>query len=203
MKAKIVISDFDGVVGDSLSIALCIIQEIVNLFDKSQSVNSFKDYSRLLGKNTVLGGITSKQSESLRELYRLLMQYKGSEIKPFYNVLHVYSQLKLKPLILSSSYSATIKKALGGYAKIFDAVFGFDSGKKENVLVGLKNKMDFIYITDSVLDIVRCRKIGVPVIAVSWGYDTVEMLQHADPDYFVANFTELKKVLKDLNLIQK
>lgn len=201
MKAQIVVSDFDGVVGNSLPTAINVVREIVGLFDKSEPVNSFEDYRRLLGKNTALKGVTPEQTETLRELHRIVMQHKGNEIKLFSGVLRVYSQLKRKPFISSSSYSGTIRKALGKYADAFEAVHGFDSGKKENVLAQLKSDMDFIYITDSKIDIKRCREVGVPVIAVAWGYDSVETLQNAKPDFFAANCKELKMILKNLNLI--
>ncbi len=201
MKAQIVVSDFDGVVGNSLPTAINVVREIVGLFDKSETVNSFEDYRRLLGKNTVLKGVRPEQTETLRELHRIVMQHKGSEIKLFSGVLRVYSLLKIKPFISSSSYSGTIKKALGKYTDAFQAVHGFDSGKKENMLAQLKNDMDFIYITDSKIDIKRCREVGVPVIAVAWGYDSVETLQNAKPDFMAANCKELKMILKKLNLI--
>lgn len=201
MKAQIVVSDFDGVVGNSLPTAINVVREIVGLFDKSEPVNSFEDYRRLLGKNTVLKGVTPEQTETLRELHRIVMQHKGSDIKLFSGVLRVYSQLKRKPFISSSSYSCTIRKALGKHADAFEAVHGFDSGKKENVLAQLKNDMDFIYITDSKIDIKRCREVGVPVIAVAWGYDSAETLQNAKPDFFATNCKQLKTILKNLNLI--
>jgi phosphoglycolate phosphatase-like HAD superfamily hydrolase len=201
MKAQVVVSDFDGVVGNSLPIALNIIHEIVRLFDNSERVTSFEDYKRLLGKNTTLKGIAPEQTETLRELHRIIMHHRGNEIELFTDVLHVYSYLKRKPLISSSSYSGTIRKALGKHADAFDAVHGFDSGKKETVLAQLKNKVDFIYITDSKIDIRRCHEVGVPVIAVSWGYDSVETLQNAKPDFLAANCVELKTILKSINLI--
>ena len=201
MKVQIVVSDFDGVVGNSLPTAINVVREIVGLFDKSETVNSFEDYRRLLGKNTVLKGITPGQTETLRELHRIVMQHKGKEIELFTEVLQVYSQLKQKPLISSSSYSSTIRKALGKYADGFESVYGFDSGKKENMLAQLKTEMDFIYITDSKVDIKRCREVGVPVVATGWGYDQVATLKDANPDFFASNCNELKIILQNLNLI--
>ncbi|HEX5554272.1 MAG TPA: HAD hydrolase-like protein [Chitinophagaceae bacterium] len=201
MNPKIVVSDFDGVLGNSLPTAINIVREIVRLFDKSESVNSFEDYRRLLGKQTTLRGVSPEQTETLRELHRIVMEHRGHEIKLFSGVLRVYSQLKHKPFISSSSYSGTIKKALGEYTDAFEAVHGFDSGKKEDVLAKLKSDMDFIYITDSKVDIKRCRQVGVPVIATGWGYDAVETLQNAEPDFFAADCMELKTILKNLNLI--
>lgn len=198
---EIVISDFDGVVGNSLPIALNVIREIVRLFDSTETVKSFEDYKRLLGKNTTLKGITPGQTETLRELHRIIMYHRGNEIKLFPDVLQVYSYLKRKPFISSSSYSGTIRKALGKHADAFEEVHGFDSGKKENVLAQLKNEVDFIYITDSKIDIQRCRQVGAPVIAVGWGYDSVEMLQNAQPDFMAANCVELKAILESLSLI--
>lgn len=201
MKAQLAVSDFDGVIGNSLSTALDVIHEIAGLFDKSEAVTSFEDYKRLLGKNTTLKGLVPEQTETLRELHRIIMQHRANEIELFPDVLTLYSQMKLKPFISSSSYSTTIKKSLGRYADVFEAIYGFDSGKKENVLAQLKNEMSFIYITDSKIDIRRCREVGVPVIAVGWGYDSLDMLQNAKPDFMAANFNELEEIFKSINLI--
>lgn len=50
MTDKIIVSDFDGVLGNSLELALRVTRNIVDLFDNKEEVNSFYDYFRLLEK---------------------------------------------------------------------------------------------------------------------------------------------------------
>jgi phosphoglycolate phosphatase-like HAD superfamily hydrolase len=42
-----------------------------------------------------------------------------------------------------------------------------------------------VYVGDEVRDIVAARKAGVDVAAVSWGYNTREVLAKHEPDYLI------------------
>ncbi|WP_111682844.1 HAD family hydrolase [Winogradskyella tangerina] len=196
MNPEVVITDFDGVVGNSLRTAIEVAKGIVNLFDENEVVEQFDDYRRLIGKHGTL-----PHREKLREMHRLLMEHHGASIKPFTDVLQMYSALKRKPYVLSSSYIGTIEKVLSDNVSIFEAIYGFEEGPKEVLLNRLKQDLRFIYITDTIVDIARCKSIDVPVIAVTWGYDGKELLQNAKPDFLIDTPMELKNVLRNLNLI--
>ena len=53
-----------------------------------------------------------------------------------------------------------------------------------------------IYIGDEVRDIISCKKVSVKVIAVTWGYDSLNFLLENKPD-FIANDPE--EILKIVN----
>jgi phosphoglycolate phosphatase len=53
----------------------------------------------------------------------------------------------------------------------------------------------FVYVGDTVGDVHEAKEAGIPVIAVTWGYHTKEMLEKAQPTELVTSVTELKKVL--------
>jgi len=55
---------------------------------------------------------------------------------------------------------------------------------------------DAIYIGDEVRDIKACKKSGVPIIAVSWGYNSRATLEEAQPDYLVDTPNELLNLIK-------
>lgn len=195
---KIIVSDFDGVIGDSLPVGLKILKEMVDLFDKSKPITSFGDYYRFFGKKTELEKISDKDIDTLKELYRLLHRHRYSEISIFNDVLDVYSSLFQKPLIVSSAYANTIQRVLGTRVEIFDKILGYESGKKKELLENLKKEYNFIYITDTYRDIITCRSVAVPVIATTWGYDSIEKLSSENPDYLANNAQELNDLLSKL-----
>lgn len=197
-----IVSDFDGVVGNSLPTALQVVRDLVGLFAADEEVNGFQDYRRLIGKNSSIPGVTSAQAEVLREMHRILMLHRAGRIGLFQDVLDVYARLRQKPDISSSSLTATIRAVLGDRTSYFSEIYGFDYAKKEEVLAELWRKGEFIYVTDSTIDIKRCHTIGIPMIAVSWGYDSVELLQSAEPDFFASDCSELMQIFENLNLIK-
>jgi phosphoglycolate phosphatase len=201
MKPKIVVTDFDGVVGNSLPTTIHVAGQIVKLFDSNIQVQSFNDYRRLFSKQTELKNIAASETETLRELHRLLMRSNATDITLFTNVLNVYAQLKAKPIVVSSAYSGTVKNALDKYSENFEAIYGCDTNHKEQMLADLKKDFDFIYVTDTKTDIARCKEVAIPVIATTWGYDSLETLMKANPDFIANDFNELKQILKTLNLI--
>ncbi|MBC8014963.1 MAG: hypothetical protein H7X79_04380, partial [Sporomusaceae bacterium] len=46
-----------------------------------------------------------------------------------------------------------------------------------------------IYIGDEVRDVISCKKVSIKVIAVTWGYDSLDYLLENKPD-FIANKPE-------------
>ncbi len=203
MNAKIIVSDFDGVIGDSLHVALMITRKIVDLFDTTETVNTFSDYYRLLGKKTELKNVTELDSATLRELYRIMHRHNSNKIKLFAEVLEIYSILYKKPLIVSSSYSDAIKIVLGDYQNVFDGIYGFELGHKKDILQKLKDEYEIMYITDTFRDVFICKNLNIPVIATTWGYDPAEKIKAENPNYIVSNFNELNKLLFKLNYLPK
>ena len=203
MNQRIIISDFDGVIGDSLRLALIITKRIVDIFDNSEKINSFNDFYRLLGKQSELNNITEKESNTLRELYRIIYRHSSNKIGLFTEVIEIYSNLNRKPVIVSSSYSDVIKRVLGNYQKLFDGIYGYDNGHKIEILQKLKDKHRYTYITDTARDIIICRNIGVPVIATCWGYDSIEKIKVEKPDFLIRNFKELNEFMITHNYFNK
>ncbi|HEY2733507.1 MAG TPA: HAD-IA family hydrolase, partial [Polyangiales bacterium] len=53
------------------------------------------------------------------------------------------------------------------------------------------------YIGDEVRDIEAGRKLGMRVVAVSWGYTAASLLAQHKPDHLLSNATELRTVFDD------
>ena len=59
-------------------------------------------------------------------------------------------------------------------------------------------KEEVIYIVDEHRDAEACQKIGIRVISVLWGFDSLELLEKAHPDYIVSNPDEIIKIITDI-----
>lgn len=54
---------------------------------------------------------------------------------------------------------------------------------------------EVIYVGDEQRDIVACKKVGVPIIWVSWGYDAIEVVRSEKPDYKVYAPAEILEIV--------
>ena len=55
--------------------------------------------------------------------------------------------------------------------------------KKKKAIKKAKHqlKSDFIYVGDELRDIEACRKNNIPIVSVSWGFNSAESLQKHNP----------------------
>lgn len=44
-------------------------------------------------------------------------------------------------------------------------------------------KKNFVYIGDELRDVEACKKVGVKIVAVSWGWDSLEAIKKGNPDF--------------------
>lgn len=58
---------------------------------------------------------------------------------------------------------------------------------------------DLIYIGDEVRDVKACRKAGVPIVAVTWGFNTEKILRESAPDHLATTPAELISLLRQLS----
>jgi phosphoglycolate phosphatase len=88
----------------------------------------------------------------------------------------------------------------------FDLCF-FDAGSYSSAIRGKasmmrrlirKNKLakeSTVYIGDTTDDIDACRKVGIKVAAVTWGYNTREVLEHSKPDFLIDRVGDLSRLV--------
>lgn len=57
-------------------------------------------------------------------------------------------------------------------------------------------KSDVIYVGDEQRDIVACKKVGIPIIWVGWGYDSIEVVRSEKPDYKVYSPDEILAIIE-------
>jgi len=69
----------------------------------------------------------------------------------------------------------------------------------QKLLKGQKlNRNEVIYVGDETRDILVCQKVGVPIIAVTWGFNSAEGLLPHNPNYVATDINDLYKIIDNL-----
>jgi phosphoglycolate phosphatase len=92
------------------------------------------------------------------------------------------------------------KKDLGGvdYIESARGIFGKHKAIKRYLKeFGLKSN-EVIYVGDELRDIEACKRVSVRIIAVTWGYDPLELLQRGKPDFIAEKREDIVNIIKDL-----
>lgn len=123
-------------------------------------------------------------------------------IKPY--VREVIAKLRAEGYrlaVLSSNEKQNIESFLHaqkieGFEEILTSskLFGKDAVMKKF----MKSKSAHIlYVGDEIRDVAACQKVGMPIVAITWGYDARSLLEAANPTYIVNDFYELEQTIKD------
>ncbi|QDQ02171.1 HAD-IA family hydrolase [Lysinibacillus fusiformis] len=74
-------------------------------------------------------------------------------------------------------------------------IFGKDKIIKKYLKESKLQTSEVLYIGDEHRDIVACKKVGIPIIWVSWGYDAIEVVQSEKPDFTVFSPAEILDIV--------
>jgi len=110
---------------------------------------------------------------------------------------------KARLFILTSNIEPAVRYILDKYQlDCFEGVYADTSiFKKHKKLKRLLEKHDLqaaetIYVGDEVRDIEACRKVGMPIVSVSWGFNNREKLSEVQPDHIADDPANLLGILK-------
>lgn len=202
-----VIFDFDGTIVDSLNLAV----EIYNdLAEKYRFVKISEEDFKYLGNISI-----AERSKFLQvPFYRLpiftrefMHNYRKSidSLQTFAGMNELILELKQKGFklsIISSNSAENVGEFLRkNKMDIFDVVncisniFGKDKAIRRFINKYNLNRAELIYIGDENRDIEACKLNNIKIIAVSWGIDSVELLEGAKPDYIVDSPAEILQLL--------
>ncbi|MCR4627535.1 MAG: HAD-IA family hydrolase [Treponema sp.] len=186
---KVIVFDFDGTLADTISIGIRL----------------FNDYSAKFGYKKV--SIEQTKTMSLRQLLSLAkikiwklpliifflrrkMQGQFSQIQLFEGIPSMLKRLNDSGFelgILSSNSKETISKVL--QSNQVESYFSFIKANvsafgKAHAITALKEKLNcnIIYIGDELRDIKACNCTNTPIVSVSWGMNSYEILEKSNPN---------------------
>lgn len=203
MNQPIFIFDFDGTIANTLQHLIKISNHLSSEFNfkfiESHEVASLKNkssYEIIQYLQIPLLKIPYLATRIKQELNNDI-----ASVEPTVRLREVLSKLKARDCILGI-LSSNSKKNVAYFLQqhqmdIFNFVMTTSKIWSKNHQLSLlqKNKKflheGIIYIGDEIRDIVAAKKAGVVSVGVSWGYNSRQALQTANPDYLIDHPEEL------------
>ena len=185
-----VIFDLDGTIADSESVFFDIVNELAPRFgyapivpDESTALKKLhlRDFLlHRLGWRVIMLPFILRAG---RERYHAL----ASHVPIFPGIKEVFTALRehgIRIGMVSSSEERTIRPILetNGLAVDFIAhsdLFGKARALKRVLREQSLQPADILYVGDEVRDVEACQKVGVKIIAVTWGLNSQEALENA------------------------
>lgn len=212
MKSIYMAFDFDGTIVSSMNLGIQIYNEIADKHNlrKLQTEEELKALYKL--------SIPDKMKMFNVPAYKLPImgiefkkRYKRhlSTLKFIDGMKEVILKLKEQGYslgVISSNSVSNIKqffqeKDMQAFDHVYSSrgLFGKHSTIR-NVSKKLKiPREQMIYIGDELRDIDSCKKAGVKIISVPWGFDAPELLEAGEPDYIAREPADILRIMNEIN----
>jgi phosphoglycolate phosphatase len=209
--ARHILFDFDGTLVDSRALLIKLYNEMA----VQHHFRIIRDQDLALLRSLSISermehlGVPVLQIPKLAMAGRLRYQENIRTLHIVPGMKEVIARLSaqgIKSSILSSNSAGNIRLFLknnkldDAFKEIVSAKHVF--GKHHSIRKIMKQwgtaPYQMIYVGDELRDIEACKKLGVPIIAVTWGYDSPQLLHTGDPDYVVNSPAELLKIILTL-----
>lgn len=204
---KTVIFDFDGTLANSLTAAVAIYNEMAPSFKCKSITEKEVQELRSLKAHEVFKHLNVGFFKLPILLYRGKKKMKISDVKPFDGIIAMIQDLVSKGFklgILTSNSKKNIEEflKLNDLEGCFDFVYSSRKLYAKSIMLFkiLKDHklkaQNVFYVCDETRDIEASRLIHIPVISVSWGYNTREALERLKPDYLIDEASQLISIVE-------
>ena len=204
---KTIIFDFDGTLVDSFKVAIEVAHELTHrsiLVQPEEIVRLRK--LRLLDVAKELH-LPRWQWPFLLIRGRRRMTKRLDEVVPFASMPTVIKDLHsagYQLLVMSSNSQVNVQRVLNNrslsqyFTRIKGGVglMGKAKGLRELLVLQRLDVKDCIYIGDEPRDVEGSRRVGMPCISVTWGFNAAELLQDHNPLAIVDTPEQLRDELK-------
>lgn len=192
-----IIFDFDGTVADSFGSLIKILGDLAPEFGFKPITQYEIDIYREEGAREAL----KKLKVSLFKLPKIIQKCQEEQLKEIENLSLipglrvVFKELKTKGFVLgiltSNSKENVEKFLMKNEIDIFSYIYSEKNlFGKEKIIKHLLKERDLkseevIYVGDEVRDIEACKKAGVKIVAVSWGFNSKNILEKYEPNWLI------------------
>jgi phosphoglycolate phosphatase len=203
---KTIIFDFDGTIVDSKDLIIQLYNELAekNNYKKIDKSN-FKSLSELpIVERCKVLNVPIYKIPAL--VYEVMKNYKNylvsiNIVDGIRDVLFKLKENGFNLGIISSNSISTIEEFLvKNKIDIFDSIYSAKNiFGKHHTINGLVKKFNLdkkyiLYVGDEIRDIISCKKACAKIVAVTWGYDSTELLLDGKPDFIVNSPAEILDV---------
>lgn len=206
---KVIIFDFDGTIADSFELVLAISNRLASEFGYSPALP--EDVRRLknLSSREILqqAKVPFFRLPFLLRRLRLELNREISTLNPIPGIKEALQELKQQGHLLGIVTSNSVENVAAFLAvqemeHLFDFIGSgltlFGKGKVIQRILK-QQRLDpamVIYVGDETRDIEAARKIQIQVIAVSWGFNSREVLAEQKPDFLISHPSQLIEVVR-------
>jgi phosphoglycolate phosphatase len=208
MTAKVILFDFDGTIADTYQ----AIANITNQLSTEFGYKALDQEELVLIKNLSSREIVKRSEISIFKLPFLVRRVRDelskeiAELDPIQGISQALFELKKRGYVLGIVTSNNHENVdiflknnqldhLFTYIYCSTAIFGKHRVLNQVIREHNLNVSDVIYVGDETRDIRSARKSHISVAAVSWGFNATEILQEHQPDYLIAEPSELLKAI--------
>lgn len=209
---KVIIFDFDGTIADTLETIATLYNNIAADFHCNPI--SFEDKERFRGMKSQ--EFLAECGVSLIKLPVIALRIKHElrkeikNIEAFEGIITALQDIKFAGYrvgVMSSNSVKNINAFLkeNNITNIFDFIH---SGKnifgKDKVILHLLRRHKIkrntvIYVGDETRDIDALKRINIPIVAVSWGFNSRKILEQQNPTALIDHPRELLKSIQELS----
>lgn len=205
---KIIVFDFDGTIADTFPEAVRVLNEILPGFGLRKVTSGDLKIFRSKGARKTLKELKIPWLKIVRINKEVLLELKKRVefLELIKGMNEVLKELKKKGYvlgILTGNIRESVEKFLNkNDLDIFDFIYSGGSILGKHVVVKRMMKSqkfknnDFVYVGDEVRDIEACKKVGVKIISVAWGFNDYAALKKYKPDWLIKKPGEMLKVLE-------
>ena len=209
---KTIIFDFDGTLADTLPFTFKKIIEIARRLKLSNQSDQLileeirsKSYRQLMKEYKLswlklpwLLSITRQMQKELTKVIEKQRLFSGMR-----SALQELRRRNIRLGILTSNIKENIDRFLRAKnIMIFDYIhcekniLGKDRALINLIKKNSLKKDEVVYVGDEIRDIDACKKAGVKIIAVTWGFNTKKVLENHQPDYIINKPREILNIVK-------
>jgi phosphoglycolate phosphatase len=203
---KIIVFDFDGTIADTFPEAVKVLNEILPSFGLRKVEREDLKIFRSEGTRKTLKQLKIPWIKIIRINKKLMTELKGRVeflelIRGMDKTLKELKNRGYKLGILTGNLKESVEKFLNkNDLEIFDFIYSGGGILGKHLAIkkmmkkeGLK-KEDFVYVGDEVRDIEACKKVGVKIISVAWGFNDYDALGKYKPDWLIKKPEEILEI---------
>ncbi|AET68396.1 putative phosphatase [Desulfosporosinus orientis DSM 765] len=202
---KLIILTFDGTVVDSKEVSVAIYNKLADKYG-TQKVDDIRNIQRLplldrfkalhiplyklplfIGDFTKLYKHSLKGIKMVKGMRELLLGLKKSG-----NQLAIVSSNSENNI---SDYFREAQLEVIDTIICCTSLLGKEKYIKKVLAIHKVQPSEAIFVGDELRDIKACKKLGIPIIWVDWGYDLKEMIIEEPPDYIAHSPQDILEVL--------
>jgi len=203
MKKTVLVFDFDGTIADSLHMGIDIYNENISNKYNCKKVD-LDNLEELKSKSTYElikeHKINILKIPLLLFVVKKIMEERMGDVEAIPGMIETLKELNERGFrmgILTSNNKKNVELFLNhhGLDGLFEFIYSeknlFGKDKAIKKMIKKESLKDILYIGDETRDVEACKKVGVPVVGVSWGFNTKVNLKSHNPTYLISKPSEL------------